>query len=295
MTEITDVPVSGTPARITSSFARGGLPVPPLVFVHGIALNGTAGAGITRFFEARGHSVVTFDLPGHGGSDLLPDDQVSMARFGALLWEVLGNWGLEGPVVACGHSAGGMTVLEAALQRPERIAAMLLISTPDAQPIRANDEADLSPVVEMMLGDAERLFIERIRVDFGAQAVTAADTYTLGMRHTGASGVRQVFKAAESYDVRETMARLSMPTLLARGLDDLVVNAATVARMHGRLRRSRMAVAPGGHSWFLQDPKALRTCLEEHYDFLMSAGPGGFAAGPASGATGLFASGGGTS
>lgn len=273
MTEVVGVPVPGSSATMASTFAQGDPRLPPLVFVHGMSLNGTAGREFSRFFSGRGHSVVTFDLPGHGGSDPLPPDEVFMARFGELFWEILEHWQVSGPVLGCGHSAGGMTVLQAAVQCPQRMSALLLISTPDVQPIRANEEIDLRPAVQIMMSDSERLFVERKRVDFfaSADAIADRDAYLLGMAHTDPTGVKQVFEAAESYDVRTQLEQLNMPALLVRGVDDVILHADTVARMVRGLGRGRSVSMPGGHRWFLEHPEALQRCLEEHYDFLTGA------------------------
>lgn len=272
MAEIAHLRLADAPTRVTSTFTEGSGDVPPVVFVHGIALNGTAGHGLVRFFAERGHAIVTVDLPGHGGSDPLPDDQVSMARFGRIVWEVLAHWERAGPVLACGQSAGGMTLLEATFQHPERVCGLLLLSTPDTQPIRANTETDLQPAVQMMIRDSERLFTERKRVDFETVTATGeADFYSLGMRHSAPEGIKGVFKAAESFDVRDKLDRLSVPTVLVRGVDDVIVTRGTVERMAGRLTRGRLVSAPGGHSWFIHQPEALREILRANYEFLVGA------------------------
>ncbi len=270
------VPVAGGGARMHTTLLAGETVKPTFVFLHGIAQNGTAGRGLIEFFHSRQHAVVTLDLPGHGGSDPLPDGGVSMGRFGQLLWDVLNHWNVTAPILACGHSAGGMMLLEAALQHPERVSALLLISTADAQPIRANDALDLRPMVEMMIQDSERLFVERRRVDFGSPSgMDDEEIYNLGMRYTAARGVKQVFEAAETYDVRTKLAHLTMPLVIMRGEDDLVVNAHIAERMGQSVQRARLVTAPGGHNWFLQRPDMLGRYLEEQYQFLMSEGTPG--------------------
>ncbi len=267
------VPVAGGAIRVETTYLAGDPAKPASVFVHGIAQNGTVGRQLVEFFHSLGHPAITVDLPGHGGSDSFPEPGVSMKRFGETIWDVLSHWLVTSPILGCGHSAGGMVLLEAALQHPERIAGLLLISTSDAQPIRANDAVDLRPMVEMMIQDSERMFVERRRVDFGAQPeMGEEEVYSLGMMHTETRGIRQVFQAAETYDVRGELDRLTMPCVIMRGEDDLVISAEISERMRQGLGQAKVVTAPGRHNWFLQRPDVLRRHLEEQYRFLMSNG-----------------------
>jgi len=68
---------------------------------------------------ARDHCVVTYDLLGHGGSDL-PPAKASLADYGAQLLALLDHLGIESAHVV-GHSMGALVALQFALDHPKRV------------------------------------------------------------------------------------------------------------------------------------------------------------------------------
>jgi len=96
----------------------------PVVLIHGVGLRAEAwGPQLTAL--ARDHHVVALDMPGHGGSALLPagallPDDVAWAA-GAI--RALGL----GPIAVAGHSMGALIAGGLAATRPDLVARVAMI------------------------------------------------------------------------------------------------------------------------------------------------------------------------
>ncbi len=86
----------------------GGEGKPVVVLVHGLGLGQRSWARVAPRLSAEGLRVVTYDLRGHGGSDVAGD--YSPAAFDEDLATVLEELGLEMPVLV-GHSLGATIAL----------------------------------------------------------------------------------------------------------------------------------------------------------------------------------------
>ncbi|TDO52964.1 pimeloyl-ACP methyl ester carboxylesterase [Kribbella sp. VKM Ac-2571] len=103
----------------------------PLLLVHGWGGDSRAWSGLG--FEDR--RVIAVDLRGHGRSPVLRHGY-RPADYAADLAALVERLGLR-PVVAIGHSMGGQIVAELALERPDLVAAVVVID-----PAYGADEAE---------------------------------------------------------------------------------------------------------------------------------------------------------
>jgi len=105
---------------------------PSVMLIHGSGMNRTVWQMQTRYLAHHGFRVVAVDLPGHGGSDGPPIAEI----------EAMGGWVVDlvdamelGPTHLVGHSMGTYIALEAASQRPEAIASLVLVGTAASMPV----------------------------------------------------------------------------------------------------------------------------------------------------------------
>jgi len=96
----------------------------PIVFVHGFGCDHTDWFAQVAHFAPR-HQTISVDLRGHGASPGAAED-CSIERYGADVAEVIRALALRSAVLV-GHSLGCPVVIEAALQAPEQIAAVILV------------------------------------------------------------------------------------------------------------------------------------------------------------------------
>jgi len=75
--------------------------------------------------EARGHTAVAIDLPGHG-VDKTPTAAVTLDAYAERVGAALGAF--DGPAVLVGHSMGGVVITEAAERFAERVAGLVYLT-----------------------------------------------------------------------------------------------------------------------------------------------------------------------
>lgn len=118
--------------------------------------------------------VVTYDQPGHGRTSSPASGTYDMDLFGDTLATVVAEATLPGPVVLCGHSLGGMAILNFARRHPqllaERVTGALLMST-TASTLLASAELGAGGLV---LARVER-GVEQLLALGGRRAATVAD------------------------------------------------------------------------------------------------------------------------
>ncbi len=120
----------------TIRYANGGRAhdpaLPAVVLVHGSGMNRTVWQFQTRYLAHHGYRVAAVDLPGHGGSEGPPIETIP--EMGAWLADVIDALEL-GPAHVIGHSMGTYIGIEAAAQRPETVASLVLVGTAAAMPV----------------------------------------------------------------------------------------------------------------------------------------------------------------
>lgn len=128
-----------------------------LVLLHGAGMDRTVWVLLARYFARHGFNMVTPDLPGHGASGGEPLTRID-AQAG-FLWRLLDQLQAEhglpdSPVVLGGHSMGALVVAEAAGQRADRVAQLLLLGTgypmPVAQPLLEAARANAQSAIDMI-------------------------------------------------------------------------------------------------------------------------------------------------
>jgi pimeloyl-ACP methyl ester carboxylesterase len=115
----------------------------PVVLAHGLTATRRYVVMGSKALQRSGHRVIAYDARGHGVSSPAPDPgQYTYEELARDLEAVLDGSGIERAVLA-GASMGAHTALALALARPERVAAMLVI-TPAYDPDTNDDPQRLA-------------------------------------------------------------------------------------------------------------------------------------------------------
>lgn len=244
---------------------------PELVLLHGWGLHG--GIWDTLLPRLTPHLRVTrVDLPGHGHSKRLPMP-ASLPELAALLLEAA-----PPEAVWLGWSLGGLVALQAALQAPQRLHALVLAnSTPrfvtgpgwnDAMPPQRLQEFAAG------LGEDYRETLLRflsLQVRGDETARTALRQLRSSLFERGepdtASLATGLALLRES-DLRAKLKEVAVPTLLMAGIyDRLTPPGATEAMAHA-IAGARLEVFPkSAHAPFISHPEAFTAAL---LDFVRS-------------------------
>jgi pimeloyl-ACP methyl ester carboxylesterase len=210
-----------------------------------------------------GWRLVNPSLPGFGGSDPLPWEQVNMRQISHQVAMLLDHVGAE-HVVLLGHSMGGAVAVRFAYDNPERTLGIVYrdgIATPEWMRRRGILVTLLGPLMpdvaaigDLMLAsalDAPDLLIGR------RLSSTLRGLWPDARRNLRAMGrTLPVAAMLISMDMREEVKAVvaeQIPLLPVWGCFDRIVNAATAKELSEVARREIVWV-PGGHSWMLPRP-----------------------------------------
>lgn len=95
------------------------------VLVHGAYHGAWCWFEVVPELESRGHTVLTFDLPGHG-VDTTPISEVTFEDYVDRVIRAIDDQ--EGPVVLVGHSMSGMVISQVAERRPNDVETLVYLT-----------------------------------------------------------------------------------------------------------------------------------------------------------------------
>lgn len=228
--------------------------LPTTVVLHGL---GTTAAPGWRFYRALAPSVrrvVAPDLPGHGASDDIPDARGLDAMFAAMadaLDQVAGD-----SLILVGNSLGGGVALRYALERPERVAALVLQSPAGAW-MTAEELAAFTASFDMSSAWQAMGFLWRAFHDMPVYAPLIAGEVSAAFNRPAVraliTGVRQDHLFAP-----EQLAGLRVPALLQWGESERIMAPASLAYFRTHLPSHVVVERPRklGHAPYLEQPVA---------------------------------------
>jgi (E)-2-((N-methylformamido)methylene)succinate hydrolase len=97
----------------------------PIIFVHGVGMTSDVWTPQLEAFVSD-HTVIAYDLLGHGGS-ALPPESPSLRDFSNQLLAVMNGLRIDATAVI-GHSMGALVALEFALDQPERVERVIALN-----------------------------------------------------------------------------------------------------------------------------------------------------------------------
>jgi pimeloyl-ACP methyl ester carboxylesterase len=217
---------------------------PPLVLIHG-GFGGLEGYGallppwwVDELFAPH-LTVVTYNRRGCGRS-AMPDDGYTMATFVADLHALLQHFGIDQASIL-GVSAGGPIALRFALDHPELVTNLVLVST--AADLTVGEQG---AYVRTGWEQARQRGVAWIVAEFPPAAL-AAPLPPDRQEQLLAVSLRNL-AAYDGLDLTPELGRLSLPTLIVHGTADEVVPVAGAHRLHAGLPNSTLWLVPGeGH------------------------------------------------
>jgi pimeloyl-ACP methyl ester carboxylesterase len=110
----------------------GGASGMPILFLHGFGGSTTQWKDQLEYFKGQ-HRVIAFDFRGHGQSDLPSDSSYAIESIAQDLEAVVDKLGVD-KFVLVGHSMGGSIATAYTTKHPDRVAGLVLVSTPGKTP-----------------------------------------------------------------------------------------------------------------------------------------------------------------
>jgi pimeloyl-ACP methyl ester carboxylesterase len=252
----------------------------PIVFVHGL------GGQWQNWLEnipraAQERRVIAVDLPGFGLSPM-PRDEITIPRYGRTVNALCDRLGL-GLVELVGNSMGGFISAEVAIQFPQRVDRLILVSAAgitsadlDRRPILtlgriATALTHWSAPLDHKI--ASRPKARHLALAFVARhpSLLKADlAYEGFFKGTGKPGFDDALLACLDYDFRERLPEIRVPTLIVWGEQDSIIPVKDAHEFDRLIPDSRLLVlAQTGHISMAERPVAFNDVM---MDFLAESG-----------------------
>ncbi len=232
-----------------SQTGGGQLGCPPIVLIHGAGSNHLCWPAELR--QTPGFQVLAIDLPGHGKSD--GAGQQTIQGYAASLAGFLEALGIYQAVLV-GHSMGGAVALQAALNEPNRAAALGLIASGAylAVPNELMEELSNPAMMPAALDWLRKHLFGPLPNDDLVQKVV--DGFALARPGV----LLGDWQACARFDARAHVAGLRAPLWLAAGLQDQVVPLASAHFLANHTSDAQLQLVPNaGHMLILEQPRAL--------------------------------------
>jgi pimeloyl-ACP methyl ester carboxylesterase len=236
---------------------------PPVLLLRGnvVTAEDFQTSGVVDLLAAR-HRVIVFDRPGFGYSDRPHGSAWSARAQAELLRDALVILAVNRPVVL-GHSWGAAVALALALNHPDAVRGLVLLSGYYYPTLRA-DVLLSSPAAIPIVGDLLRYSISPLLGRLMQPLLLKGMFAPLPVPASFAKGstsnmsVRPGQIRAESQDgvamipgavaMRHRYQELTMPVVIMAGAKDRVVNGKQPRRLHAQIPHSILRLVPGiGH------------------------------------------------
>jgi pimeloyl-ACP methyl ester carboxylesterase len=246
----------------------------PIVFVHGL------GGQWQNWLEnlpraAQERRVIALDLPAFGLSPM-PRDQITIPGYGRTVEALCDRLGL-GRVDIVGNSMGGFIGAEVAIQFPQRVDQLLLVSAAGIT------SADLAHAPIMSLGRvasaiathtvaqdrqlAARPKSRHMALQFVARhpsRLKADLAYEGFFKGTGKPGFTDALRASLDYDFRDRLPEIGVPTLIVWGEKDSIIPVKDAQEFERLIPDSRKVVMKDtGHISMAERPETFNDLMME--------------------------------
>ncbi len=245
-----------------------------VVFLHGI---GGAAAAWQPQVEVLGedYQAIAWDLPGYGETPALPD--MTFAAISDALARLLDKAAID----AChlvGHSMGGMIAQEFAASHADRLGSLVLSGT---SPAFGNPDGDFQKkFVADRLGPLEAghdmawMAADVVPTMIGPAADPEGTALAIAcMSRVPEVTYRAMVAALITFDRRDTLGTIQVPTLVLAGDHDRQAPAAMMERMAARIPDARYHCLENcGHLANLEQPEAFNAIVSEFLNHVESRG-----------------------
>lgn len=235
------------------------------VLLHGIGANATGYGQVARRLRPEARRILMVDLPGHGRSGE-PEAGLDVPSLGAGLAEALEVLIDERePVGLLGNSLGGAAALTYALDRPERVRSLLLLS-PGGAPLTDEELLDLRSRFDLKTRlDARRFLTELLHAPPWYMRLIERGL----VEELGRPILQRFLASLRSEDLftRERLAALQVPATVLWGASDRVLPRSALEFYREALPAGSVVeeLPDIGHSPHLEAPGlVVRRLIEAH-------------------------------
>ena len=270
--ELKQLEIDGTPINYVDV---GSGDQDPVVLVHGL------GGQWQNWLEniprlALDRRVVAMDLPGFGLTPLPEDGEISITGYGRCVNALCEELGL-GEVDLVGNSMGGYVAAEVAIQFPERVSRLVLVSAAGI----SSAETARAPILTFgRIATAIATNTAAQDRSLAARPITRHISLALVARHprllkadlayegffkgAGKPGFDKALRACLDYDFRDRLPEVKVPTLIVWGEKDSIIPVHDADEFERLIEDSRKVVMKDtGHISMAERPQTFNDLLVE--------------------------------
>ena len=230
----------------------------PLLFLHGVGGGHHAWEHQVPYFGKLGYPSHAWDQPGYGHSPTVePYDLEHVSASLARLIESLG----DEPMVLVGHSMGGLIAQETYARYPQLVKAMALCFT---SPAFASGNSEFTrQFVAARIGPLDQ---GKTMAEIAAQLIpTMGSNSKLAekiMAGVPPETYRKAVQLLTTFDRREALAEIKVPTLLIAGAEDKTAPPAVMEKMWQKIPGSEYVLLENcGHLGPMDKPDEFNAAL----------------------------------
>ena len=226
----------------------------PVIFVHGVVTTSNIFPKYVAAYspEFRGIAV---DLRGYGDSDK-PPSGFTIDQFSKDLIKLADALHID-RAVWVGVSMGGMILQRLALDHPERVRALVLVSTTDGAMILDEDIPTIGAPRDYK-DVSKNMIAESFPQD------TPSKTYQPLLDRIGtwnATVIREALTSMSRFNVHGQLARIKAPTLIMVGAKDGVATPTIAKGIQAQIPGAQLVEFDTGHFMMAEDPEKFRAVL----------------------------------
>jgi 3-oxoadipate enol-lactonase len=218
---------------------------PPVLFLHGAYMDHTVWDPVLPGVSERFHAMAP-DLRGHGGTTAPANSTFSFSEFEEDLIGLLDRGGHARAHVV-GFSAGAFLALSLGIHRPDRVRSLALISgAAHAGPQMRNVTEEWRRVREEQGVDAFalRLVKDVYFADYTDEHLDVVDIVKANLDAVPFHGPQRWMQTALGFDGRGRIGSIRVPTWIAHGMNDVVVDASQARYLRQSIPGSELKLFP---------------------------------------------------
>jgi len=176
-----------------------------MVLVHGLGADASIWNEIISPLR-RGFNVWSFELPGHGSTQPVPDATID--RFAELLADYIDAEGIRNPALV-GHGMGGLIAMRYAFDHPDLIHRLVLI---DAAPKQLATDEQKSAIAQQLITNYDH-FVANFYLNMSPREAVNQRAVDMALR-TDQITFQQLLMSSFDFDVTGDLAVQAIPIML---------------------------------------------------------------------------------
>lgn len=231
---------------------------PPVLFLHGFALNHRSYRHALGRLAGSGVRVYAPALPGFGGTEQLPAEEFSLVGYAGWVARFLDAVGLKGKVAVVGHSFGGGVAIQLAHDATRRVSRLVLVNSIGGSVWRTDRRGRDRHLRERPVWDwglhlpADSFSVReltRIAPVIAADAVPNAVLHPRSLWRIG-----RLVRGADLTEELAVLRKRRLPVVILWGRNDTVLPEACLESMRAALGNPDVRTVDGSHGWVLVSP-----------------------------------------